>query len=181
MDATTNNKTIGNPVKAFYQEVVAGDLKKYENKSNTSKTGGGARDLRISPVSAFWEELNAFFPTTKTERERIGIISSKKGNKIDSVDAVLMRPTGSRKNECRICKIRTIKGWSISEEEYRIKTGEGHKWFFLLVLDDKNQVWASKFSSSVLEKMDAKIREPLKAQMKKYKGKKKTIRNIVNL
>lgn len=183
MENTTKggNNNARNPVKAFYQEVVVGDLKKYENQSNKSKTGGGARDLRISPVGKFWDGLTSFFPKVKTERERIGIIYTKRGTQVESAEVVLMQPTGSRKNECRICKIRTIRGWGITKEQFEAKVKDGHKWFFLLILDDQGQVWASKFCSDVLQKMHPKLQAPLKAQMKKYQGKRKTLRNIVDL
>jgi hypothetical protein len=181
LTTTNSSKNIGTPIKAFYQEVVVGDLKKYDNKSNTSKTGGGARDLRISPVGVFWDGLTSFFPKIKTERERIGVLYTKTGSQFESAEVILMQPTGSRKNECRICKIRTIKGWSITKEEYESKIKGGHKWFFLLILDDQNQVWASKFCSDVLLKMHPKVQKPLIAQIKKYNGKRKTLRNIVSL
>jgi hypothetical protein len=34
---------------------------------------------------------------------------------------------------------------------------QGHKWMYLLILDDQGNVWASKFSSDKLNQMHAKV------------------------
>jgi hypothetical protein len=40
-------------VMLFFKQVKAGDLKKYNRQSATAQSGGGARDLRASPVNTF--------------------------------------------------------------------------------------------------------------------------------
>jgi hypothetical protein len=143
----------GNPVIAFFQEVVAGDIRKFNLESNDSPTGGGARDLRISPVADYWDQLLSFFPLTVSAREQRGKIYS--GNSV--VEIKLMAPTASRSNECRICKISQINIWEISQQDFDTVVAQGHKWMYLLILDDQGNVWASKFSSDKLNQMHAKV------------------------
>lgn len=171
--------TPGKPLTAFCQEVKIGDLKKYQNQSNNSPTGGGARDLRISPAKIFWDEMKPFFPTEISVRSRTGVLLSEGSSNTHSAEINLMGPTAARRNELRICEISKINGWRITKSEYDVKISKGYKWFFLLIIDDKNQVWASKFCSDVLDRMDEKIKLPLLADIKKYHDKSKTIRRII--
>ena len=166
----------GKPVKVFYQQVVSGDIQKFHRKSNLANTGGGARDLRVSPNKDFWDPLETFFPTKKNSRERTGIILSEADTSTKTVTTSLMAPTDARPNECRICKIFEIDGWEISEQDFTSKKNSGYEWFYLLILDDKNQVWASKFCTDIIDSMDDKIANPIKAELAKKKP--DTIRGI---
>ena len=170
----------GTPVSAFYQEVVSGDLKKFNRKSNNAKSGGGARDLRVSPVGTYWDPLANYFPTQVDSRTKRGKILSKLNDgKVAEQEVEFMKPTGARKNECRICRIYTIENWNITSEEFESKTNDGHKWFFLLILDNKNQVWASKFCTDVLDEMSDKVKNAIEEKIAQRK--KRTIRNFISL
>lgn len=180
MPSASTSPEPGTPVSAFYQEVVLGDLKKFNRQSNSAKSGGGARDLRISPVGTYWDPLANYFPTQAGNRTRKGKILSKvSSDKVEEEEVEFMKPTGARKNECRICRIYTIKNWNITTEEFESKSKQGHKWFFLLVLDDKNQVWATKFCTDVLDDMGQEVKKAIEEKM--AQGKKRTIRNFISL
>jgi hypothetical protein len=168
----------GNIVKTYYQQAVQGDILKFMQESNDSHTGGGARDLRISPVKDFWVSLESFFSVRVNDRERRGDIISETNIGQKSALVTLMGPTTSRPNECRICRISEIDGWAIEEVEFEAKSNAGFLWFYLLVLDDKNQVWASKFCTDVLEHMHEKIAVPIRQML--AMGKSDTIRGVVN-
>lgn len=137
------------PVMAFFQEAVAGDILKFKAKSNIAQTGGGARDLRISPVADFWDSLLRFFPERISEREYRGQILTAGQTRTIS----LMGPTSSRRNECRICRIPLIDSWNISQQEFKETIAAKQKWIYMLILDDQGRVWASKFSTDRLNEM----------------------------
>src|SRR5207302_548034 len=41
------------PLLVFYKEAKPGDIKKFREVSNVAQSGGGARDLRVSPAALF--------------------------------------------------------------------------------------------------------------------------------
>jgi len=154
----TAKPTAGKPVAVFFQEVVLGDLRKFNAESNDSPTGGGARDLRISPVTDYWERLLDFFPERVSDREYYGYIHSGESRP----KITLMGPTVSRHNECRICRISQINAWYINQQEYDDIIAAGHKWIYLLILDDQGRVWASKFSTDKLHRMHPNVTAAIK-------------------
>jgi hypothetical protein len=46
-------RRLGEPHVIFFKEILPGDLKKYQRASAATGTGGGARDLRVSPQNLF--------------------------------------------------------------------------------------------------------------------------------
>jgi hypothetical protein len=164
--------TTGNWVSVFYQEVLKGDIRKYNNESNDSDSGGGARDLRMN--KNFWNGLLPFFPFATSTREQIGKILV---NEDETVDISLMAPTDARPTEIRICTTNKIHSWDISMRAFDDMTSRGFKWIYLLMLDDKGQVWADKFCTDVLDRMHPAIVRRINQQLKN----KGTIRGIVNI
>ncbi|RZF61465.1 hypothetical protein [Sphingobacterium corticibacterium] len=160
------------PIIAFFQEVVRGDIRKFNLKSNDSPTGGGARDLRISPVSDYWDHLLLFFPNRISDREYTGKIRSE--NNVKTI--TLMGPTTSRRNECRICKIAQIDNWNIAQEYYESIINSGNKWIYLLILDENKNVWASKFSTDKLYQMH----DAVSAKITPLLSDNRTIRGFVH-
>jgi hypothetical protein len=55
------------PALLVFKEVMEGDLRKLEGKSNDARTGGGARDLRF-PWKAFRAEMHRIFSREATGR-----------------------------------------------------------------------------------------------------------------
>jgi hypothetical protein len=97
------------PTLAVYKEVVAGDLRKLTATSNDSKSGGGARDLRV-PSRTFRTVMHKIFTENGTGRggtairtaDVIYLDSSKKWHK---TRMEYWPPTSSRPNEDRIARI----------------------------------------------------------------------------
>lgn len=153
-----------------------GDIRKFYQESNDSPTGGGARDLRISPARDYWPELESFFPRRINDRSRAGKIISRIMGQDHIAEINLMGPTEARPNECRICIISKILAWNIPREEFVKNTQEGHRWIYLLVQDDQDSVWASKFNTKLIDEMDVKVAQAIHWGMSKSKN----IRGIIH-
>lgn len=158
----------GNPVVVFFQETKPDDIDKYFRQSNEADTGGGARDLRIRPARQYWIDLSPFFPTEVSAKQRSGTIYSKdkrQGDKTVSARVSLWGPTNTR-TEVRIGRFYAIAGWEIPQGEFGRDFHAGIVWFYLLVLDDKNHVWARTMRSTTIGKndpgFDARVAEVLK-------------------
>lgn len=165
------------PRKVFYHQVKKGDITKYFKISNISSTGGGARDLRISPKS-LWESMEDFFPEAINNRQKKGIIFSEIHEEILSAEVQIMAPTNARPNEVRICKINKVKGWEISLEEYNTEIDSGFYWFYLLILDANKRVWAAKFSTRYIDEMHESISSIIEAELDK--NSQNAIRGVIN-
>jgi hypothetical protein len=150
-----------------YKEIVSGDLRKLLAESNDSKTGGGARDLRL-PWKTFrpimWQIFN---------KEDIG----RGGKKIRVADVTYLDaddkprrtrleywpPTASRPTEDRISKIHA----SPALGGQLPKTGKGRVFVLLIKFDDgtirceyayedelkQKGVWATEVSNAILSCM----------------------------
>jgi len=165
------------PRKVFYHQVKKGDITKYFKISNISSTGGGARDLRISPKS-LWESMEDFFPEVINERKKMGVILSSVKEEILSAKVELMAPTNARANEVRICKTNKIKGWEISVEEYNSEIDNGFYWFYLLILDANKRVWAAKFSTRYIDKMHESVSTIIEEELDR--NSQNAIRGVIN-
>src|SRR4051794_5281303 len=95
--------------RVFFQEILEGDRRKLEARSNDSKTGGGARDLRV-PHTKFWPVLRHMFPgQTAVKRTRngervdftihTGTLYTTKGGVESSVEVTYEPPTDARPSE----------------------------------------------------------------------------------
>lgn len=170
-----------NPVLMFFQEVKDGDVRKHSYESNDSDSGGGARDLRIRPESKFWTAMASFFPQTVSMREKKGLIYSQ--TTIDSPPEVatisFMSSTTARPGECRICKIGEIVAWRIDPDQMAKTKALGHRWFYLLILDDSKNVWASKFSTEVLTEMHPLVQTAINSAVVRLNG--RTIRGLLTI
>lgn len=97
------------PVLFVYKEIVAGDLRKLVAESNDSKTGGGARDLRL-PWKTFRPIMHRIF--TKDAIGRGGkpirtadITYLDEHDKPQHTELSYWPPTDSRPTEDRIAKV----------------------------------------------------------------------------
>ena len=170
----------GLPAIVFFQETKPDDIDKYFMQSNYADTSGGARDLRIRPSKKFWEALTPFFPNVISSRERSGkVFSTDKHNAGRTVcqTVSLWGPTNAR-DEVRIGKFYTIPGWEIDSAEFNTDHNAGITWFYLLVLDDKNQVWARTMRSSALDKNVPDFVASVKHSLAVSNGAKKTARGV---
>lgn len=97
------------PVLFVYKEIVAGDLRKLLAESNDSKTGGGARDLRL-PAKSFRPVMQRIFTRDATGRGgrpiRVADVTylDEQGEPRQT-EIQYWPPTNSRPREDRISKI----------------------------------------------------------------------------
>ena len=114
----------------IYKKIVAGDLRKFTATSNDSKTGGGARDLRYSPVDEFFPKFEMMFPD-----KRDGILYGYfYWNSHPRTEVEIHPPTYKRPNEMRIAKVHEC----IPQEVF---PRDGNDSILILILDESDQVW----------------------------------------
>jgi hypothetical protein len=97
------------PVLFVYKEIVAGDLRKLLAESNDSKTGGGARDLRL-PWKTFRPIMHRIFTKDAVGRGGKQIRSAEvtyldEYDKLQRTELHYWPPTASRRTEDRIAQV----------------------------------------------------------------------------
>ena len=114
----------------IYKKIVAGDLRKFTATSNDSQTGGGARDLRFSPVDEFFPKFEMMFPNKKE-----GILRGHfywKG--LAPTDVEIHPPTSKRPNEMRVARVHEC----IPQEVF---PKDGNDSILIMILDESDKVW----------------------------------------
>jgi hypothetical protein len=149
------------PTLLYFQEILPGDVRKYHAASADAPTGGGARDLRISPAGVFEPLLRQMFPT---EINQLGvtqgeIIWTNPDGEDESTAIQLWAPTSARPNELRIGRFYDIGGWSIDDEQYEEERAEGLHWYFILEMGAAGSVTAR-----LLQEQHIGLEDPLVAQ-----------------
>lgn len=101
------------PRLVVYRELLAGDIRKLLAQSNISKSGGGARDLRL-PYRAFRDVMARMLPNTRTRTSHGGwtttILSGPVVHAVNGGDLVphnleYWSPTEARPSEGRIARV----------------------------------------------------------------------------
>lgn len=97
------------PALVVYTEIVDGDLKKLRAESNDSKTGGGARDLRI-PWRAFRPAMHRVFSGSDVGRKGVpirtaNVISVSRSGQPTTTRLEYWPATTSRPAEDRVSKV----------------------------------------------------------------------------
>lgn len=92
-------------IRIVYKEIVRGDRRKFEAKSNDTPSGGGARDLRYSPYEKFVKVFERMLPTKDAKNICIGRFTWMEEGVKKSSDAFFHPPTDSRSNEGRIASV----------------------------------------------------------------------------
>lgn len=136
------------PVLLFFQQILLGDVLKQQAKSNQAKTGGGARDLRVP--KQFAPLLLPFFPypAQRAGAFQNDVFWADSQGQVQSTLAELWRPTAARPNETRLSRITAIEAWVVDSTEYDQARAAGETWFFLLVMDAEDRVWAQTYKES---------------------------------
>ena len=96
-------------VRVVFQTLTDGDRLKMDAVSNVSQTGGGARDLRFRPESAFLPIFKKMLPEVVLERRKSAQIETHRGTVFwdasgqeRSREMTVWPATEARGNECRI-------------------------------------------------------------------------------
>ncbi len=139
----------GQVARILYKELVEGDLRKLQAKSNDADTGGGARDFRFGSYKTLLPVIRLMFPqTVKENRKRggknvlidvfQGIFSwcDAKGNTY-SKDAYFEPPTDVRPLEGRITRVHEYPCFDASH----VKIGAGNRVLLLLIQLNDGSVW----------------------------------------
>jgi hypothetical protein len=143
----------------FFKQVMAGDIEKYMTRSSTSGTGGGARDLRVSPASLFRPLLAQMLSERRGDpRFTHGRVLSRVGRNILTTDVELWRPTAARRNELRISRFYEVPGWELAEDQFREYQNRGEMLFYVLEMDIHGTVTAKVLSCSHLTRRNPTIR-----------------------
>lgn len=121
--------------RVFYQELRQGDLLKHQAESNQAATGGGARDLRISPEAQFRPLFERLFPGRRMKVSKGRNVSILYGpvrwSPTDEREVEVWPPTDPRPYELRIAQIN--KSFPAIPEGGRV--------FVLLIQNDRHEVW----------------------------------------
>lgn len=155
------------PVLLYFQEILSGDLLKYRSQSAEALTGGGARDLRISPARVYRPILDRMFPGRPDENGVVqGAIfwvlpSGAEESKI--ID--LWPPTDARPTELRIGRFYEVGGWEIDEEQYEAERQEGLRWFYVLELSNDGNVMARLLQQQHLGREDPLVAQHILRQI----------------
>ncbi len=102
------------PHLVLYKELSGADLRKLEANSNDTKSGGGARDLRL-PHRAFGHLMSRLLPNTRPESRgkkskidaivNYGPVTYYEGSTKQSTEFVYWPPTDARPSEGRIARV----------------------------------------------------------------------------
>jgi len=103
-------------VRVLFQNIEPGDRRKFEARSNDSTSGGGARDLRFRPETAFLPFFKSAFPNSRIQRRNSGGVEKKievlsgtvvwqEGDIEKSATMEVWPSTDARPNETRIARV----------------------------------------------------------------------------
>lgn len=132
--------------RVIFREFLPGDRRKKDAESADASSGGGARDLRLSPGYEFDAIVKAMFPQSKqVQRKRGGVTTALTiqvgtmhwlaGTQHQSVDVEFEPPTDARPGEWRLTKIPAIPPLTNPPP-----SSQGLV-FILLVENDQGEVW----------------------------------------
>ena len=152
------------PILLYFQEVLPGDIEKYRTTSAQSGTGGGARDLRISPRDLYQPVLERMFPNREEDGTTSGTIVWESDG-IDRQAVVhLHQPTGARPNEIRIGRFYDIGSWEIDPNQYAAEREEDLIWFYVLEMGRNGIAYARLLQRQHLELEDPLVAEHVERQ-----------------
>jgi hypothetical protein len=136
--------TSGQPdiARILYKEIVEGDRRKADAKSNDSASGGGARDFRF-PYQAVLPVVELIFPQQIVRRGKTvhrGAFSWREPGSTQIVvkDAEFMSPTRTRPAEGRISQ---VSKFSCFDTDRIPKSGAGNRVLLLLIQLYDQSVW----------------------------------------
>ena len=137
-------------VRILYKEIVSGDLRKIQARSNDSDTGGGARDFRFGSYQSLLPVIKEMFPIKVREsRRRNGItdeIDVFKGEfcwinaagHFERKDSFFEPPTDVRPSEGRIARVHEYPCFDTELIPHLVV---GNRVLLLLLQRENGSVW----------------------------------------
>jgi hypothetical protein len=127
----------------FFKQALQGDLSKYRHQSSTSGTGGGARDLRISPAEVYRAPLQQILPNAGPRLDVTqGVVCWQTPTGVAQSVVELWSPTRQRPLELRLAQWAGVGAWNITDSTFNGETSAGRRLFYILELDVAGLVWA---------------------------------------
>jgi hypothetical protein len=180
----TSDKTFYGLKRLVFREVMPGDRLKVIAKSNKSKSGGGARDLRFSKMEKMLPILEKLFPRVEQRERRRGGVRGpadvwvtdlhwvdERGS-VRSEEVALELPTDKRGGEPRIATVHRYESFSDVPPETEgqavtilAQDAEGRVWPFTAseasLRGHKNQAesWDPDVANYILEALKEKKRK----------------------
>ena len=160
-------RTPGELVRVLYQEVREATILKALTESADATTGGGARDLRLSPYCQFRPFLERMF--TRTGATGVGgtvrLGTATWGDGAVTREIAFWPPTNARPNEGRIANINSLPPLVDPPEDL-----DGA--VFLFVQDEKDLIWVRYATSDELRGSMPEISNTIRDCLLKNAGKR---------
>jgi len=168
------------PILLYFQEVLPGDIEKYQTTSALAGTGGGARDLRVRPAELYRPYFEQMFPNAAVGGTSTGTVVWASGGVDSRAIATLHPPTNARPNELRIGRFYDIGSWQIDPDQYAFERDNDLFWFYVLEMGRDAIVSARLLQRQHLDREDPLVAEHLERQLARTNTKHAT-RGIVDL
>ena len=161
------SRTAGKPVRILYQEVRTATIRKARTESAEAATGGGARDLRLSP----YPQLRPFMERMLTRTEVRGVGTTVRlgtatwGDGTHTREIAFWPPTNARPGEGRIATISALPPLMDPPQELNGAV-------FLFVQDDNDLIWVRYASSDQLDGSLPEIGDVIRECLRRNAGKR---------
>ena len=161
------NRTAGRPVRILFQEVRTATILKARTESADASTGGGARDLRLSPYAEFKPFMERML--TRTGQGRGGVElrlgTATWGDGTDTREVAFWPPTSARPNEGRIATISALPPLVDPPQDVNGAV-------FLFVQDENDLIWVRYATSEELQGSIPEIANVIRECLRRRSGNK---------
>ena len=151
-------RRLSRPVRILYQEVRTATILKVFTESAEADTGGGARDLRLSPYSRFGPFMERML--TRAEVRGAGVIvrlgTATWGDGSITREIAFWPPTNARPREGRIATISSLPPLVNPPEDL-----DGA--VFLFVQDENDLIWVRYATSDQLRRSMPEVGDAIRA------------------
>jgi hypothetical protein len=153
-------------VLVFFKEAMRGDLKKYARRSAKAQTGGGAMDLRVSPVEVYRAPLQQILADPGPELNVTqGEVYWQSGQVIHHATVELRPPTRARPLELRFARWWLVDAWDIPLATFRSERAARRRLFYVLELDAEGTAWARIVRQADLSAEDPAVAAHVRARI----------------